>query len=358
MPALRKVIEYGFFFALLFGAGYMVWQIIAPFFSALALATIIVVICYPLFERILNVTPRRNRAIASLFTTLVVIVAIIIPISLISTILVRETVSFYQSIGSGQELSIEHYTNQVEEFVRRYVPEFELNLTDQLRESASWLTSNLGALFAGTISTLFVVLIALISSFYFFRDGKEFMRLAVKISPLPEREATVIFARLSQAVRSVVTGTVLIALIQGTLTAIGFTIFGVPQAVLWGSLAAVGALIPGIGTMVITVPAVAYLFITGSPAAAVSLLVWGAVVVGTIDNFLGPYLMSRGNNLHPFITLLGVLGGMALFGPIGFIIGPVIMVLFTVLLEIYNHYIVLDRPLPNAEVPDTSANNT
>lgn len=356
MPALRKVIEYGFFFALLFTAGYMVWQIIAPFFSALALATIIVVICSPLFERILRNTPRQNRTVASLLTTLIVIVAIILPISLISTILVRETVSFYQSIGSGQELSIEQYTNQVEVFVRRYVPEFELNLADQLRESASWLTSNLGALFAGTISTLFIVVIALISSFYFFRDGREFMRLAVKISPLPEREATVIFTRLAQAVRSVVTGTVLIALIQGILTATGFTIFGVPQAVLWGSLAAVGALIPGIGTMVITVPAVAYLFMTGSPVAAISLLVWGAVVVGTIDNFLGPYLMSRGNNLHPFITLLGVLGGMALFGPIGFIIGPVIMVLFTVLLEIYNHYIVLDRPLPNVEVTSTSNN--
>lgn len=352
MPALRKVIEYGFFFALLFMAGYMVWRIIAPFFSALALAVIIVVICYPLFERILKITPRNNRTVASLLSTLVVIVAVILPISLLSTILVRETVAFYQSIGDGQELSIAQYTNQLEQMVREYVPEFELDITEQLRQSAGWLTSNLGALFAGTVSTLFVVVIALISSFYFFRDGKEFMRLMIKISPLPEREAAVIFGRLTQAVRSVVMGTVLVALIQGVLAAFGFTIFGVPQAVLWGSIAAVGALIPGIGTMVVTVPAVAYLFITGSPAAAIGLIIWGSVVVGTIDNFLGPYLMSRGNNLHPFITLLGVLGGMALFGPIGFIIGPVIMVLFMVLLEMYNHYIIQERPLPQQEVID------
>lgn len=346
MPALRKVIEYVFFFALLFVAGYMVWRIIAPFFSALALALIIVVICYPLFERILRITPRSNRTIASLLSTLVVILAIILPLSLLSTILVRETVQFYQSIGDGQELSIAQYTNQLEQVVRQYVPEFKFDLTEQLRQSAGWLTSNLGVLFAGTVSTLFLIVIALISSFYFFRDGKEFMRLIVKISPMPEREATIIFSRLTQAVRSVVMGTVLVALIQGVLAAVGFTIFGVPQAVLWGSLAAVGALIPGIGTMVVTVPAVIFLFVTASPGAAIGLIIWGSVVVGTIDNFLGPYLMSRGNNLHPFITLLGVLGGVALFGPIGFIIGPVIMVLFMVLLEMYSQYIVYERPLP------------
>jgi predicted PurR-regulated permease PerM len=353
MPTIRKVVEYAFFFSLLLLAGYMVWRIVAPFFSALALAAIIVTICYPLFERIVRIVPKRSRSLAALLATLTVIVVVVLPLTLISTVLVRETVSFYQSIGTGQELPVEQYINQLETYVRTYVPEFEINLTAQLRESAAWLTQNLGAIFAGTVSTLFLLVIALISSFYFFRDGREFLALAIKISPLPEHEDSVIFARLTQAVRSVVMGTVLVALIQGTLAAIGFTIFGVPQAVLWGSLAAVGALIPGVGTMVVTVPAVAYLFfIADAPGAAIGLLIWGAVVVGTIDNFIGPYLMSRGNNLHPFFTLIGVLGGMALFGPIGFIIGPVIMVLFMVLLELY-HHIVHDRPLANTEKPTT-----
>ncbi len=346
MPNLRQVIEYVFFFALLLAAGYMVWLIVAPFFSALALALIIVIICYPLYERILKVTPRQNRTLASLLTTLLVIVVVVLPITLISSTLVREAVTFYQSIGTGEDLAIEQYASDFEMMVQRYIPEFELNITDQLRQSAAWLTRNLGAIFAGTVSTLFVFFIALIGSFYFFRDGREFVKLLIKISPLPEQEDSVIMARLVQAVRSVVTGTVLIALIQGTLAAIGFTIFGVPQAVLWGSLAAVGALIPGIGTTVVIVPAMVYLFATGEPGSAIGLLIWGAVVVGTIDNFLGPYLMSRGNKLHPFITLISVLGGMALFGPIGFIIGPVIMVLFMVLLEIYHQYVVRsERPL-------------
>jgi predicted PurR-regulated permease PerM len=345
MPTIRRVVEYVFFFALLFGAGYMVWLIVAPFFSALALAVIIVIICYPLYERILRVTPRQNSTLASLATTLIVVLVVVLPLVLISSTLVREAVTFYQSIGDGQELAIERYISTAEQLVQRYIPEFEINVTEQLRESAGWLTRNLGAIFAGTLSTLFVFLIALIGSFYFFRDGKEFLKLMIKASPLPEREDAIIFARLTQAVRSVVTGTVLIALLQGTLAAIGFTIFGVPQAVLWGSMAAIGALIPGIGTMVITVPAVAYLFITGSPGAGVGLLLWGATVVGTIDNFLGPYLMSRGSKLHPFMTLISALGGIALFGPIGFIIGPVFMTLFMVLLELYHQYIVNEEPM-------------
>ena len=345
MPTIRTVVEYVFFFALLCAAGYMVWRIIAPFFSGLALAVIIVIICYPLYERVLRLTPRRNATIASIVTTFLVIAVVVLPLALISTILLREAVDFYQNLGAGQDLAVERYVNNFESVVREYVPEFELSVTDTVREGAGWLTSNLGNIFAGTLSTVFVFIIAFIGSFYFFRDGKEFLKLAIKASPLPEHEDSIIFARLTDAIRGVVTGTVLIALIQGTLAAIGFTLFGVPQAVLWGSLAAVGALIPGIGTMVITVPAVMFLFVTGSPAAAVGLMLWGATVVGTIDNFLGPYLMSRGSNLHPFMTLISALGGVALFGPIGFIIGPVIMVLFMVLLEIYHQYILNERSL-------------
>lgn len=340
MPKISRVVEYAFFFVVLVAAGYLVWQIVSPFFTALALAVIIVIICYPVYEKIVLITPKHNTTIASLITTILVVIAIVLPIAFISTILVGEAVEFYQSLGSGKELAVEQYSNQLEEVVQKYIPGFELNVTDQLRQSAEWLTRNLGAIFAGTVSTLFVFFIALIGSFYFFKDGKQFVSLLVKVSPLPDREDMIIFARLVKAVRGVVTGTVLIALIQGVLAAIGFTIFGVEQAVLWGSLAAIGALIPGVGTMVITIPAVIYLFVSGDVGNAIGLLLWGATVVGTIDNILGPYLMSRGSNLHPFMTLISVLGGMILFGPIGFIIGPVITTLFMVLLEVYHQYIV------------------
>jgi predicted PurR-regulated permease PerM len=186
----------------------------------------------------------------------------------------------------------------------------------------------------------------MLGSFYFFRDGKELMQLLIKISPLPDSEDKVIFERMARAVRAVAVGTLLIALIQGTLVALGFFIFGVPRPVLLGMFASLGALMPGIGTTIVTAPAVIYLFATGNTVMGVGLLVWSVLIVGLVDNLVGPYLIGRKNNMHPFIILISVLGGIGLFGPIGFIIGPVTVTLFFVLLEIYNQYIIKDKKVP------------
>ncbi len=338
--SLNRVVEYVFFFALLAGAGLMVWKVLSPFISALALSLIIVTICYPLYERIEKRVYKQNRTLAAAVTTAVVIVIVVLPLLFISTVFVRELGSFYQTLGAGQELAIEKYLTTLENSVQVYVPDFQFNITEQLKQSAEWFVRNIGAIFAGTVSTIFVLFIALIGSFYFFRDGKEFTRLLIKISPLPNKDDEIILSRLALAIRSVATGVLLVSLIQGTLAALGFTIFGIDRAVLWGAVGAILAMIPGIGTIAIMVPGVIYLFLTGSVGMAAGLLIWTIVTIIAVDNIIGPNLMSRGNNLHPFIILTSVLGGIATFGPIGFIVGPVIVTLFIVLLEIYDQYII------------------
>jgi predicted PurR-regulated permease PerM len=316
----------------------------APFLTALALSVIIVTICYPLYLKIKDYTPKKNKSVAALFSTLIVLTVIVIPLVLMSSMVVGEIVSFYQEISSTPA-GVQAQLSNVESSIQRVIPGFNIDLPSQLESSAYWITGNLSAIFAGTISTLFIFFIALIGSFYFFRDGRELLQLVIKISPLPDSEDRVIFNRLAIAVRAVATGTVFVAIIQGSLVAIGFSIFGIGHAILWGSFASVGALIPGVGTTVVTVPAIIYLFATGQAASAVGLLIWSVLIVGLVDNFIGPYLMSRGNNLHPFIILISVLGGIALMGPIGFVIGPVIVTLFIVLLEIYSQYIVNAMPV-------------
>jgi len=270
---------------------------------------------------------------------MLVLVVIVIPLVLISSLVVREVVSFYQELDSGG-LSIQSSIDQLEATIQQYLPAFEVDLTKQIQLSAEWFTGNLGAIFAGTVSTVFAFFIALIGSFYFFRDGRELLELVIKASPLPDDEDRVIFKRLGNAIRSVATGTVLVALIQGSLVAVGFTLFGIDRAILFGSVASVGALMPGVGTTIVTAPAVLYLFITGDTVNAIGLTVWSVLIVGFVDNLIGPYLMGRGNNMHPFIILIAVLGGLSLFGPVGFVIGPVVVTLFLVLLELYNQYIV------------------
>ncbi|MBP6881054.1 MAG: AI-2E family transporter [Candidatus Pacebacteria bacterium] len=344
---LSRVVQYVFFFALLFLAGYMVWQIVEPFITALALSIIIVTICYPLYLRIKRWTPKQNNTAAAFITTMVVLLIIILPVILLSSLVVKEIVTFYQDLDAGA-LSIQSGITALETRIQAFAPDFKIDLTEQIKTTAQWLTGNLGAIFKGTVSTIFVFFISLIGSFYFFRDGKEFMQVIIKASPLRDREDQIIFERLAKAVRAVATGTVLVALIQGSLVAIGFALFGIERAILWGSVAAVGALMPGLGTTIITAPAIVYLFYTGEAVSAFGLLIWSMLIVGLVDNLIGPYLISRGNNLHPFIVLISVLGGIVLFGPIGFIIGPVIVTLFLVLLEIYHQYIVQEKPIEEA----------
>lgn len=330
---LARIIEYSFFFAILVTAGYFVWLIFAPFLPALALSAVVVTICYPLYELIRRRLPRKNETLAAALTSLIALTVIMIPVFFVSMVIVGEV---RQVLASEDFLLMESVAN-LETTLESAIPNLEINLAEQMRQGGQWFASNLGAIFAGTASTLFLFLISLVGIFYGFKDGARFTRWLVKVSPLPDNEDQIILARLGVAIRSVVTGVILVSIIQGFVAAAGFSLFGIERAVLWASVAAILALLPGIGTSVIMIPAIIYLFVVGSFGNAIGLLIWAALAVIVIDNFIGPYLMSRGNRLHPFVILLSVLGGITLFGPIGFVIGPVIMSLFMVLLEIYGH---------------------
>jgi predicted PurR-regulated permease PerM len=342
---ISRVMEYAFFFGLLAVSGYMVWLIMQPFLSALALSAIIVTICYPLYERILRRTPRHNRTAAALFTTLLVLVLIILPVALISSLVVREVVGFIQDISAPTDHRLESIIALTEAKVGVLFPGFQIDVAGQTSAVTDWITNHIGAIFAGTVSTIFIFFMSILGSFYFFRDGKDLMQVLIKASPLPDKEDEVIFDRMATAVRAVATGTLLVALLQGVLVTLGFFLFGIERAILWGSLASIGALMPGIGTTIVTAPAIIFLFTTGQTFDAIGLTVWSVVIVGLVDNILSPYLIGRKNNMHSFVILISVLGGIILFGPLGFIVGPVVTTLFFVLLEIYNQYIIKDKPL-------------
>lgn len=339
----HRIVEYVFFFGLMALVGYLVWKLLLPFISALALAAIIVVICYPLYERIVRVIPRHNTSAAALVTTLLVCCIVFLPLFFLTSAIVNEAVEVYRIANKG-EIGIEAALVDVVSTVQTIAPGFELNANEYIKQGANWLAGNLGAIFAGTASTIFLFFIALIGSFYLFRDGRTFTKRLIEISPLPEDQDELILSRLARAVRSVATGTILVAMIQGTLTAFGLWLFGFERSILFGTIATFGALIPGVGTSIVLLPAVGFLLFTGAYLKALGLFVWAALAVGLIDNLLGPQLMSRGNPMHPFFILLSVLGGISLFGPIGFVVGPVVLSLFIVLLELYSLHIATQPP--------------
>lgn len=335
----NRIVEYVFFFGLLAVVAYLVWNLLKPFVSALALAAIVVTICYPLYRRIVEYMPGKNETLASFATTLIALAAVIVPTAVLGLLVFREAASIYRLFSAGSPFSLTQRLQDIEAFIQTFVPEFSLNITGYIQQGAALITSNVSTIFTGTASTIFMLFVALIATFYFFRDGKRFTKYLIDISPLPESEETLILRRLARSIRSVALGIVLVALIQGVLTAIGLALFGFDRAILWGAVAAFGALIPGIGTSIVFIPAVLYLVFNGSYFLAVGVAIWATLAVGLIDNLLGPYLMSRGVTIHPFMVLLSVIGGIVFFGPIGFMLGPVIVSLFIVLLEIYGTHI-------------------
>ncbi|MFT5036585.1 MAG: putative PurR-regulated permease PerM, partial [Candidatus Azotimanducaceae bacterium] len=275
----NRIVEYVFFFGLLGAVSYLVWEMFSPFVSALALAAIIVTVSYPLHQRIVPKMPRQNETLSAFVSTLLVFITVILPLLFITSVLAKEAVSVYGIIGSGQ-VGFEETLLMLEGMVNNYIPGFEIDFTAYLKQAAEFLIGNVGAIFASTASTIFLFFIAMIASFYLFRDGKEFTRKLVVISPLPDDQDDVILARLAQSLRSVLSGTLLVALIQGTLTAIGLWLFGFERAVMWGTIASFGALIPGVGTTIVFIPAILYLIFSGAYGSAAGLAVWGVLAVG------------------------------------------------------------------------------
>lgn len=335
----NRLVEHLFFFGFLGVVAYLMWEIVSPFVGALALAAIIATICHPLYVRLVRIMPKKNQSLAASVSVFFVIVVVFVPLTILGYLLFVQAAAFYSTVENGASLSFEQSLFHIQEFVQNVIPNFSLDITGYAQQAAGWLAANIGSIFAGTASTAFLLVIALIALFYLFRDGEHFTKELVHLSPLPDSEDEHILRKLSTSVRSIVLGRLTVALIQGFLTAIGLYVFGFHQVVLWGSVAAIGALIPAVGTAIVFVPAVILLVLADSFGAAIGLSLWGFIIVGLVDNLIGPYLMSRGTDLHPFLVLISVLGGITLFGPIGFILGPVTLSLLMVLLELYNLHI-------------------
>ncbi len=204
-----------------------------------------------------------------------------------------------------------------------------------MKDALQWIAGHAGDIFSGVSRFILSSFIFLIALYYLLRDGARARRALITISPLPDTEDEAILDQLARAINSIIKGSLVIALIQGVLTTVGLAIFGVPNPALWGMIAAIAALIPGIGTSLVIAPAILYLFAIGHVPQAIGFTAWGALAVGFIDNLLGPKLVGKGMRLHPLLVLLSVLGGLALFGTVGIFLGPLTLSLLFALLSIH-----------------------
>jgi predicted PurR-regulated permease PerM len=213
----------------------------------------------------------------------------------------------------------------------------------------SWLTTTAGSLVRGSFLQAIDFCLTFYLLFFFLRDRDAaiaFLRLA---SPVSDAATTKLLGRIGDTVHAGVYGTLAVASVQGLLGGLMFWWLGLPAPLLWGVVMALLAVFPVLGAFVVWIPATLYLALEGSWGKAIILTLWGMLVVGTIDNLLRPVLVGNRLKLHTVLTFLSVVGGIILFGPVGILLGPVILTLTTGLLEAWPR-----QPIPPAPAVEPS----
>lgn len=325
----------------------VVYFILEPFLAPLILAAAFAYLLQPVQGRLTRYFGGR-QSLAAFATTLVAVVVLLVPIGLLGTQILKESTQLYVSLagdGGGGFIGVVENTVASARTVLPIPAGVDLSVGQYATQALGVLASNLGPIFSSLAGILLSTFVFLIALYFLLKDGARLKEYLVATSPLADRDDLMIVSRLQSAVSATVKGSLTIGLVQGVLTGVGFALFGVPNAALWGSVAAVAALVPAVGTALVIAPAILYLFLTGSSAAALGLLLWGFVAVGLVDNLLGPRLIGRGMHLHPLLVFLAVLGGLGFFGPLGFFLGPLVVSLCLALIEIYSSLL----PKPAAE---------
>jgi len=322
------------FLGLLLGALLVAVFLFRPFFNVLAFSVIVAILFAPVQRRL--EARFKSPAKAAIVTLLIIILLILIPLGLFGQLIFNELVSVYNHIRDG---SLVVDRGQIMASLPVQVQNLIENFTRDLNSTLARFTSNAFQAFSSLVSNVASFILSLFLFFfavyYLIKDGKKFKGVLMDVSPLNERQENELVTKLGEAVNGVVKGSFVLALLQGLIATIGFLIFGVPQPFLWGIFTVIAALVPTVGTAISLVPAIIFLIITDHIGAAIGLTIWGALAVGLIDNIIGPQLIGAKTRLHPLLVLFSVLGGVQLFGFIGFLLGPIFMAVFVTLVEMY-----------------------
>jgi len=201
--------------------------------------------------------------------------------------------------------------------------------------ASSYLIKSLNVIAVGTVNFFFMMFILLYTMFFFLMDGDKLLEKILYYLPLEDKDERLMLEKFTSVTRATVKGTAIIGILQGSLAGFAFFSVGIPSAVFWGTVMTVLSIIPGIGTALIWGPATIILAIGGHYVKAVGLLLFCGLVVGSLDNLLRPRLVGKDTQMHELLIFFSTLGGIAMFGIVGFIIGPIIAALFATVWEIY-----------------------
>jgi predicted PurR-regulated permease PerM len=324
------------FLAMLVGVSLAFILLMKPFFGPIFWAVAIALIFHPVRQKVATKLGDRPNLIA-LLTLILCLVIVIIPVLALVTSLVAEGVLVYQRIQEGELKPGEYIDQVVSSFpaIEAFFAEFGVNFND-VRDRAvnvfvggSQLLAKQAIGFGQNTFQFFIGLALMVYvAFFLLRDGSKLVELMIRALPLGDARERLLFAKFAEVTRATVKGNLLIAIIQGALGGFIFWALNIQGALLWGVVMAIVSLLPAVGAALVWVPAAIYLAATGDFISAAILTAFGAVVIGLSDNLLRPILVGRDTKLPDYMVLLSTLGGLAMFGINGFVMGPLVAALF------------------------------
>lgn len=305
-----------------------------PFLSVLILTVAFSVALNPVYLWIKRRITRNISWMASILTILVFLICLCTPLFFVGKTVFYQAQDIYMNIATSENTGT--WIDGINNKINNYLPGgFDFDFQNKIAELFSTLTNSLGTLFSTTLNSVLMFTLMIFALFYLFKDGEKWEKNFMKMLPLSDKNSSQIMSDLKASINRIFKGSFIIALAQGFLAWVGFTVFGVPHAIIWAIVASIASFIPTIGTSVVSVPAMAYLFFSGMQLQALGLLLWSILLISTIDNILNPYIMSKNTEIPSIFMLFSILGGVAMFGAIGIIIGPLVLSLLYSLVSIY-----------------------
>ena len=320
--------------------------ILWPFFAAVLWGIILAIVFAPLDRRLRGIMGRR-RTYAALATVAIVLLIVILPLILIGGLLLQEAFGLYEKFASG-EFNFGRYFQQVlavlpgwvNDLLQRFgltsLGTMQEKLSGGLVQGSQFVAAKAVDIGQNTFDLAVNLCIVLYLLFFFLRDGDELarrIRTAVPLHPSQQRE---LFDMFTTVIRATVKGNVVTAIAQGVLGGLIFWILNVHAAVLWAVVMAFLSLLPAVGAALIWLPVAIYFLVTGAIWQGIVLIAFGVIVIGLVDNLLRPILVGQDTKLPDYVVLVSTLGGMAIFGLNGFVIGPLIAAMFMAVWEIFS----------------------
>ena len=324
---------------------YLCWLMIQPFVAVLLWAGVLVVVFFPVHEKILART--RSPNLAAALSTLLVVVTILAPLTLVTLAIAREAVNAVDNVQSGIGRLLDP-GSRAHQYLARWIDidevkteEWKKSIVQSVQDKGGTIASTTFKTFGRVLGAVIKIAFVIFTMYYFFRDSERIRGALHDVLPLEHEQSHQIFLHTREVIQASVNGVIVIAAVQGTLGGIAFAILGIPSPLMWGAVMFITSMIPLGGSALVWAPAALFLLFTGHWVKALLLTLWGAGVIGMLDNVLRPRLVGKRTRLHELLVFFSVIGGLSVFGPLGLVVGPVVVAITLGLLDVFRQ---LQRP--------------